>query len=380
MSGGRFGDYPAGAGNSGQPGVSHSSSGWFDACIFTDWFPAVRSLLNTGDVAGTSTGTDNDNHRSTPIVLIGDNLASHFTERVLQLAAEHNIRFVCIPKNSTHVAQPLDVCFYRLLKIAWRKTLDGWKQGCKRKSQTLSKDVFPRLLRELMETLCGTASAHGTYISDNLTSGFEATGICPFNPERVLKKLPQEPTNTDNDPASLVSETVVELLKNMRYGSDEPTRRKKSKLNVAPGKSISPEDLQPSTSSAAGASTSSNCTRNRKGKAKKKLSVRVPVPVKHSRKMVEHTSDIEPDSDEEVHNSSDSDASSDHEADSSNNTSTMQAANEEKKLTTASRSGTGVGSLSGGNYVIVRFAKKKDGFKYYVAQVCSMPADQKSDV
>ena len=111
---------------------NHSSSGWFDACIFTDWFehlflPAVRSLLNTGDVAGTSTGTDNDNHRSTPIVLIGDNLASHFTKRVLQLAAEHNIRFVCIPKNSTHVAQPLDVCFYRLLKIAWRKTLDGWK-------------------------------------------------------------------------------------------------------------------------------------------------------------------------------------------------------------------------------------------------------------
>jgi len=109
---------------------NRSSSGWFDACIFTDWFehlflPAVRSLLNTGSVAGTSTGTNNDNHHSTPILLIGDNLASHFTERVLQLAAEHNIRFVCMPKNSTHVDQPLDVCFYRKLKIAWRRTLDG---------------------------------------------------------------------------------------------------------------------------------------------------------------------------------------------------------------------------------------------------------------
>ena len=131
------------------------------------------------------------------------------------------------------------------------------------------------------------------------------------------------------------------------------------------------EDLQPSTSSDACPSTSSNCTRNRKGKAKK-LSVCVPVPGKDSRKMAERTSDIEANSDEEVHNSSDSD----HEADSSNNTSTMQAANEEKKLTT----GTGVGSLSGGNYIIVRFAKKEDGFKYYVAQVCTMPADQKSEV
>ena len=47
---------------------NRSSSGWFDACIFTDWFehlflPAVISLLNTGGVTGTSTGTDNDNHR-----------------------------------------------------------------------------------------------------------------------------------------------------------------------------------------------------------------------------------------------------------------------------------------------------------------------------
>ena len=65
-----------------------------------------------------------------------------------------------------------------------------------------------------------------------------------------------------------------------------------------------------------------------------------------------NTHQTEPDSDEEVHNSSDSDASSDHEADSSNNTSAMQAANEEK-LTTASGTGTGVGSLSGGNYVTV---------------------------
>lgn len=113
------------------------------------------------------------------------------------------------------------------------------EEGRRSAIQTLSKDVFSRLVLELMETLCGKASAHGTYMSDNLKSGFKATGICPFNPDRVLKKLLQESTNADNDPPSLVSETVVELLKNMRYGSDEQTRRNQSKLNVAPGKSIS---------------------------------------------------------------------------------------------------------------------------------------------
>lgn len=94
-------------------------------------------------------------------------------------------------------------CFYRPLKIAWRQTLDSWKQRCKRKSQTLSKDAFPQLLGELLEKLCGKASAHGTYMSDNLKSGFEATGICPFNPDRVQKKLPQEPTDPVNQPASI---------------------------------------------------------------------------------------------------------------------------------------------------------------------------------
>ena len=190
-----------------------------------------------------------------------------------------------MPKNSTHLIQPLDVSFYRPLKIAWHKKLNSWKQGCKRKSQTLSKDVFPRLLGELMETLCGKASAHGTCVSDNLKSGFDATGICPFNPDRVMNKLPKQPTVPVHQPAAVVSETVVEMLKNMRYGSDEPTRRKKSKLNVAPGRSISVDDLGMNTSTDAGPST----TKRKQKQAVKKLSI----PVKHSRKKVaESDSDL----------------------------------------------------------------------------------------
>jgi len=61
---------------------NRSSSGQFDACIFTNWFEhlfllAVRNILTT----------DIDQDRS-----------SHFNEQVLQLAAEHNTRFACIPK------------------------------------------------------------------------------------------------------------------------------------------------------------------------------------------------------------------------------------------------------------------------------------------
>ena len=65
---------------------NRSKSGWFDSVCSTDWFettflPAARKLSGTK-------------------VIIGDNLSSHFTPEVLQLAARHDISFVCIPKNS----------------------------------------------------------------------------------------------------------------------------------------------------------------------------------------------------------------------------------------------------------------------------------------
>lgn len=49
-------------------------------------------------------------------VLIGDNLSCHSSEEVLKLGEKENIKFVCFPPNSTHVAQPLDVSFFRPLK------------------------------------------------------------------------------------------------------------------------------------------------------------------------------------------------------------------------------------------------------------------------
>jgi len=40
-------------------------------------------------------------------VLIGDNLAPHFTMPVIQAATENDIRFVNLVPNSTHLLQPL---------------------------------------------------------------------------------------------------------------------------------------------------------------------------------------------------------------------------------------------------------------------------------
>lgn len=206
---------------------NRSKSGWFDATIFTDWFlnlfvPYVKKYINGR------------------VVLLGDNLSSHFTQEVLSSAERNNITFACLPKNATHLTQPLDVGFYGPLKRRWREILDNWKQSQKKNSQTIQKDHFPRLLKKLTEVV-----APNNY-SQNLISGFKKCGISPFNSKEVLNRLPQENNHDQNStPAStMVSSIVVDMLKNMRYGdnSDAPKKRR-SKVNVQAGASISVEDL-----------------------------------------------------------------------------------------------------------------------------------------
>lgn len=87
--------------------TNNSKSGWFNSEIFTDWFESLV-LPRLKKLEGKK-------------VLISDNLFSHLTDRVLKLCRDNNIYFVCLPPNSTHLTQPLDVAFFRPMKAAWRK-------------------------------------------------------------------------------------------------------------------------------------------------------------------------------------------------------------------------------------------------------------------
>jgi len=213
---------------------NRSKSGWFDTVTFTDWFsttflPFVRRLGKR-------------------VVLIGDNLASHFSESVIKSAQENDVHFVCLPKNATHLCQPLDVAFYRPLKRCWRSILDDWKQRRNTKSSTVTKEAFPGLLRELCLAVCGNDESH--LRSDNLVSGFRKCGIVPLDRSQVLNRLPSDilsPTEVDGckDVNTTMSESVISHLKQMRYGSDSATvRKKRSRIDVIPGRSVCWEDLQ----------------------------------------------------------------------------------------------------------------------------------------
>lgn len=111
---------------------NRTKSGWFDILTFHDWFSTL-ALPHLKKLPGRK-------------VLIGDNFSSHLSPEVIQMCEENEIRFCFLPANATHLAQPLDVAFFRPMKQAWRKILETWKKGPGRKYSSIPKEKEKRRL------------------------------------------------------------------------------------------------------------------------------------------------------------------------------------------------------------------------------------------
>ena len=122
-------------------------NGWFDSRTFEVWF--FQQFLPS---------TENQNGR---VVLIGDNLGSHFSPSVIQECVNHDIYFICLPPNVTHLCQPPDVAVFQPTNIEWRDILDTWHKESKCMDNLL-KTVFQSLLCKLLRRMR----------SESLVSGF----------------------------------------------------------------------------------------------------------------------------------------------------------------------------------------------------------------
>ena len=145
-----------------------SASGWFDGCIFTDFFTSL-ALPILKKLPGKK-------------ILVGDNLSSHISDEVISLCQQHNIEFVCLPANSTDKLQPLDVGYFGPMKKAWRKILLDFKLK-NPKEATIPKADFPRLMKALLdkEELDGKTK---------MPAAFQKCGLHPINPEEALVRIP----------------------------------------------------------------------------------------------------------------------------------------------------------------------------------------------
>ena len=117
-----------------------TKSGWFDSLAFNNWFESLV-LPKLEKLCGKK-------------VLIADNISTHLNVTIFQKCREENLSFVYLPPNSTHLTQPLDVAFFRPMKIARRKVLLEWKgtpEGlC---FGVLPKQYFPSLLNQVLDFL-----------------------------------------------------------------------------------------------------------------------------------------------------------------------------------------------------------------------------------
>lgn len=208
---------------------NRTKSGWFDSHCFSDWFDKVALPYFAR--------LENDQ----PRILIGDNLASHISANILTKCEHNNIKFILLPPNSTHLLQPLDVGVYGPMKKSWRKVLTEWKKGPGKHYTNMPKQWFPYLLLGLRKEL--------TNIDTLIVNAFAATGIYPLNKDRVLAKI----THVNSPHTDMVSPLVIRHLEHLREQCNTkpnaPVRAKR--LLVSPGKSVTSQDVQPSTSGVA---------------------------------------------------------------------------------------------------------------------------------
>jgi len=138
-------------------------------------------------------------------LLILDGHGSHLTPEFDKFCTEHRILTECMPPHSSHYLQPLDVSCFAVLKRVYGDLV---------KSMTMLGVYHidkPRFLELLLE------ARRTTFSAKNITSGFRATGLLPFDPNQVLSRLqtkirtPSPPPATDQ-PSSLPLKTPVNII------------------------------------------------------------------------------------------------------------------------------------------------------------------------
>ena len=107
-------------------------------------------------------------------MLLYDGHSSHYTPDAITEAAKEGIVIFCLPPNTTHAAQPLDVSFFKPLKTFWSLACHSFLAD--HPNAVVTKLQFSGLFNEAWTKACKPSS---------VIAGFKKTGICPLDPNAI---------------------------------------------------------------------------------------------------------------------------------------------------------------------------------------------------
>lgn len=99
---------------------------------------------------------------------------TYMTLSVSELCMDLGIICMTLYPNSTRILQPAHVAAFRPLKIGWRKVVFQWRRD--NPTEPLTKINFVLILKLSIES---------TINSKTIRNGFRATGLCPWNPQKI---------------------------------------------------------------------------------------------------------------------------------------------------------------------------------------------------
>ena len=140
-----------------------SDSGWMTDVNFESWM--IKIFI------------PQTKHLGRPLVLTYDGHNSHLTYVTVKAAMDDNIIIICLPPNTSHALQPLDVGVFRSVKATWKKVLIKWFSDTRLKS--VDKTIFPSLLKQLWSKLN----------PNHAVNGFKSCGLHPLNKKAVDHKI-----------------------------------------------------------------------------------------------------------------------------------------------------------------------------------------------
>ena len=136
-----------------------SPNGWITTELFYGWM-ANHFAPNLGP--------------GRPVVLLFDKHSTHIDLEILKFCREKGILLYCLPAYSSHITQPLDVGFFKPLKVNWAHAVDDFRYS--HFGASVTKHVFAQIFRKAW---------NDTVKVRTIVNGFAAAGVYPVDKRKA---------------------------------------------------------------------------------------------------------------------------------------------------------------------------------------------------